>query len=122
MNADGLARKRGRVKVYWRSLLEVAVHMYPRVKSIRLAYERMKAPRELTMPIRTILFVCNGNICRSPEVYFMNEARMKGLKITAKSAGIETQPGRSAHALSKEVARQQGFSLENYVAISCIMS
>jgi protein-tyrosine phosphatase len=50
------------------------------------------------------------------EVYFREKARKEGRTVSVKSAGVETQPGRQAHTLAKEIARQQGISLESHTA------
>ncbi len=115
-SAEGL---KGSISIYFRALHELAAHIYRRVWFVRMAYEQIMAPRTLPQPIRRVLFVCKANICRSPlaEGYFMDKARKEGLTITAKSAGIETQPGRPAHMLAKEIARKHGFSLDSHVAI-----
>lgn len=116
MSAEGLAGLRSSVGIYWRALREVGANLYPRVKFVRLAYERMKGLRALPKPIRSVIFVCRGNICRSPlaEFYFAGKAKEKGHSITAKSAGIETHPGKPAHTLAKGIARQHGISLERH--------
>ena len=78
----------------------------------------MKAPRTLPQPVRSILFVCTGNLCRSPlaEVYFREKAGKEGHLITVDSAGTDSIPGKPAHTLAKEIADQQGISLESHAA------
>lgn len=113
---------KGSISSYFQSFHEVAAHIHRGVGFFRIVYDRVRAPRTLPRafprPIRTVLFVCKANICRSPlaEVYFREKARKEGRLVSVKSAGVETQPGRQAHKLAKEIARQQGISLESHTA------
>lgn len=105
------------VGMYFRALREVAAHLGRRLKFIRLAYERVTATKVLPHPVRSVLFVCKGNVCRSPlaEAYFLHLARKGGHVLTVQSAGIETTPGKSAHVLAQAVARHHGLSLEQHL-------
>lgn len=105
------------VGMYFRALREVVAHVYRRLKFIRLAYERVTATKVLPHPVRNVLFVCKGNVCRSPlaEAYFLEKAREAGLVMTVRSAGIETTPGKPAHVLAQAVARHHGISLERHL-------
>jgi protein-tyrosine phosphatase len=105
------------VGIYFRALREVVAHIGRRLKFIRLAYERVTATKILPHPVRNVLFVCKGNVCRSPlaEAYFLEKARKEGLVMTVRSAGIETTPGKPAHALAQAVARHHGISLERHL-------
>jgi protein-tyrosine phosphatase len=49
----------------------------------------------MTNESRTILFVCTGNICRSPAAQYLAArlARDAGLPVTAASAGVEAEIG-----------------------------
>jgi len=66
-------------------------------------------------PIHSVLFVCKGNICRSP----LAEAYMKS-KLTGKhqlrvfSAGLDTTPGHTANSVAETIARQYGLALEGH--------
>jgi protein-tyrosine phosphatase len=117
MSDAGSAGVKSTVGMYVHALHEVAAHLYRRFKFVRLAYERVTAPKVLPHPVRSVLFVCKGNVCRSPlaEGYFATKARKDGQAITVTSAGIETTPGKPAHVLAKEVARQHGISLDQHV-------
>lgn len=63
----------------------------------------------------TILFVCTGNICRSPmaEVFFRKYAEEKGFDIDVESAGIHGGVG-GASENSKKAVAEEGFSLEGF--------
>lgn len=116
MSDASSAGLRSAVGMYVHALREVAAHLYRRLKFVRLAYERVTASKVLPHPVRSVLFVCKGNVCRSPlaEGYFATKACKEGQVITVRSAGIETMPGRPAHVLAKEVARQHGISLDQH--------
>ncbi|GKS58887.1 hypothetical protein YTPLAS18_24140 [Nitrospira sp.] len=104
------------IETYLRALREAVGHVVPRVRFFREVYERMTATKELPAPVRSVLFLCKGNICRSPlaEVYFAHKARKEGQLLTVKSAGIETTPGKPAHNHARDVARENGISLERH--------
>lgn len=68
-----------------------------------------------------ILFVCTGNICRSPfaEGLFKKlvlQQKRKGL--WAESAGLMALPGNTATALAQQVAAEHGVDLSNHEAKS----
>jgi protein-tyrosine phosphatase len=114
MNDVGSSGLKLSAGMYWEALRELATHVYSRIKFLRLVYERMKMPRPLPQPIRSVLFVCMGNVCRSPlaAAYFGEEVRKNRCMIRVNSAGIDTHLGKPAHALAEEIAYQQGFSLQ----------
>jgi protein-tyrosine phosphatase len=66
--------------------------------------------------VQSVLFVCKGNICRSPlaEAYFRSLVEKEGRDITVRSAGLETTPGRPADAKAKAVALEHRLSLEGH--------
>jgi len=71
--------------------------------------------------ITNILFVCTGNICRSPFAESLlkkltTEKRFKD--ITADSAGLLALPGNSATSLAQRVAAEYGVDLAEHKAIS----
>lgn len=63
----------------------------------------------------TILFVCTGNICRSPmaEVFLRKYAEEKGFDIDVESAGIHGGVGAASENSRKAVA-EEGLSLEGF--------
>lgn len=66
-----------------------------------------------------ILFVCLGNICRSPlaEAIFIHKAKEQGLKVEADSAGFESfHRGDPADPRSVAVARAHGIDLNGHTA------
>ena len=68
-----------------------------------------------------ILFICTGNICRSPfaEGLFTKLALQKGYKgLFAESAGLMALPGNAATALAQQVAAEHGVDLSNHRAKS----
>ena len=67
-------------------------------------------------PVRAILVVCKGNICRSPlvEAYLKHRVEKHGLPIAIESAGLETSFGKPAHPLAQVVGTQGGLLLSNH--------
>jgi len=72
---------------------------------IRHPYERWAAVR-LPDSVQSVLFVCKGNICRSPlaEAYFRSLVVKEGRHMTVRSAGLETTPGKPADDRVKALA------------------
>ena len=69
--------------------------------------------------ISNILFVCIGNICRSPfaQVLFTKLMRQEGHKgFHAESAGLLALPGNSATFLAQKVAVEHGVDLAGHKA------
>ena len=66
--------------------------------------------------MQSVLFVCKGNICRSPlaEAYFRSLVEKDGRQITVRSAGLETTPGKPADAKAKAVALEHRLSLDEH--------
>lgn len=116
MSDAGSAGVRSTVGLYFHALRAAAGHVYRRLKFLRLAYEQVTASKVLPHPVRSVLFVCKGNVCRSPlaEAYFAAQVRKQGLALTVSSAGIETTAGKPAHPLAQEVARQGGILLARH--------
>jgi protein-tyrosine phosphatase len=116
MNETRVAWIRNSVEKYVPYLLGTARYINRHVKSLRNACERIRRPRVLPQPVRNILFICTGNLIRSPlaEAYLREKVRKEGHLITIDSAGLESIPGNSAHRLAKEIANQHGISLESH--------
>jgi protein-tyrosine phosphatase len=69
--------------------------------------------------ITNILFVCIGNICRSPfaQGLFTKTAADKGCNaLTAESAGLLALPGNPATTLAQRVAAEHGVDLSAHTA------
>ena len=83
--------------------------------NVRHPFERWAAV-PLPESVQSILFVCEGNICRSPlaEVYFRSLVEKEGRHMTVGSAGLETTPGKPAHAEAKAVALHHRLSLDKH--------
>ena len=68
---------------------------------------------------RSVLFVCLGNICRSPlaEAAFRQAANQAGLEISIDSAGTgDWHIGHAPDARAQAVARQHGVDITTYRA------
>lgn len=63
-------------------------------------------------PVRRVLFVCLGNICRSPFAQVLGRARMPGLAV--ESAGFHEREGRPTPAHVVEAARSLGVDLAGW--------
>jgi len=93
--------------------------LYLRVRFLDRIKQRRRGPRQLTKPVRSLLFVCFGNIMRSPMCEaLMNRAlaEVRHATIRVLSAGSNAIPGRPAHPWAIEAARELGISLENHRA------
>jgi protein-tyrosine phosphatase len=98
---------------FLRGLRETAMYLVRRMNVVRHPYERWAAVR-LPDSVQSILFVCQGNICRSPlaEAYFQSLVEKEGRHMTVRSAGLETTPGKPAHVNARVIAQEQGLSLD----------
>jgi protein-tyrosine-phosphatase len=98
-----------------RALHEMALSSVGRISVFRQALERW-APLRLPNPVRSVLFVCKANICRSPlaAAYFQSLVQKNGVSVTVKSAGLETNPGIPAQSNIKIIAGQQQLSLDTH--------
>lgn len=103
---------------YISGLREAGRYICMHGRFLRFIYERVMAEKLFPQPVRSVLFVCKANICRSPlaEVYFLDKAMNEGYSIKVSSAGVDAKPGRSLHALASEIARQHGIPLEGHAA------
>lgn len=102
-------------RIYWRGLRATALYLAGRMNVVRNPYERWAAVR-LPDSVQSVLFVCHGNICRSPlaEAYFQSLVDKDGRRIMVRSAGLETTPGKSAHEKAKAVALEHRLSLDEH--------
>ena len=115
MNENGTPGVFAQCGTFFRALRETAKYLAGRMSAVRRPYERWLAVR-LPDSVRSVLFVCKGNICRSPlaEVYFQSLVQKRSVGIRVCSAGLETTPGKPAHAKAKAVARQHGLVLDGH--------
>jgi protein-tyrosine phosphatase len=63
-----------------------------------------------------VLFVCTGNVCRSPLAERMLAAQVRDLPITVASAGAQALVGRPVDEPSRKAAYELGFDVEGHVA------
>jgi protein arginine phosphatase len=63
-----------------------------------------------------ILFVCTGNVCRSPmaEGFLRHEAQQRGLKLDVKSTGTHAWHGRAATIDGRRVMNEMGVSIDDH--------
>lgn len=66
--------------------------------------------------VTSVLFLCHGNICRSPfaEMYFQSLLKSRGVGLTVRSAGLDTTPGKPAHWNTRTSAREHHVSLDDH--------
>ena len=94
-------------------LRETVRYLARRTNMVRHPYERWATVR-LPDSVQSVLFVCLGNICRSPlaEAYFRSLVERDGGRITVRSAGLETTPGKPADDRAKAIALEHRLSLD----------
>lgn len=100
-----------------RGLREMAICLIRQISDVGCWYQGW-APVRLPGSVQSVLFVCKGNICRSPlaAVYFRSIVEKMGRRMAVHSAGLETTPGKPAHAKAKAVASQYCLSLDEHTA------
>ena len=96
-------------------LREAARYLAGSMNVVRHPYEPWAAVR-LPDSVQSVLFVCHGNICRSPlaEVYFRSLLEKEGRPMRVRSAGLETTPGKPADARARAVALGHRLSLDEH--------
>ena len=104
-----------RCRILWCRLRDRTVRFARRMNVVRHSYERWTTDR-LPDSVQSVLFVCQGNICRSPlaEAYFRSLIEKQGRPITVRSAGLETTPGKPAHSNAIAVALEHRLSLDGH--------
>jgi len=110
----GLLRER---ETYLR--LGAAGSEYLRLRMADVAGLRSEHERHVPPEARSFVFVCFGNIMRSPmaEALFHRAATQSGfLGFTASSAGIHATPGHLAHPWALQAAPDFGISLTDHRA------
>ena len=95
------------ISIYWRLLFR---------RALRIRRDR---PDRRVASFRSILFVCHGNIIRSPMAAALLRRHLSDLGANAvaiSSAGLHANPGQAADARALTVARHFGVSLEHHRA------
>jgi protein-tyrosine phosphatase len=64
----------------------------------------------------TVLFVCEGNICRSPMAQGLLAARLP--HIAVRSAGVSAIVGGDAHPLAVELMADRGIDISGHVGVA----
>jgi protein-tyrosine-phosphatase/predicted ATP-grasp superfamily ATP-dependent carboligase len=103
-------------------LLEIARAVRRRLENLRpgaAARRRRRARAQVealqgTKGKSRIIFVCLGNICRSPFAEALLRARLGDVPIAIASAGTMPQPGRPIPALGLEAAAAHGIDLSTH--------
>jgi protein-tyrosine phosphatase len=115
MNTVESRRALERLRTFWGDVRERAARFAARMNVVRYPHERLTAIR-LPDSVQSVLFVCRGNICRSPlaEAYFQSLVKKGGRQISVRSAGLETTPGKPAHTKAKAVALEHRLSLDEH--------
>ena len=115
MNTSETPSVASQCRTVLRALRHTAGYIIGKMNFFRHSYERWSAVR-LPESVQSVLFVCKGNICRSPlgEACFRALAMLAGRQLLVSSAGLETTPGKPAHLKAKAVAAEYGLSLENH--------
>jgi len=85
--------------------------------TLRFGLNSRKIYEILPCPVRILLFVCKGNICRSPFAasYLGAKLKERDCPIEVFSAGLETKSGEKANPVASSVALQDQISLEAHV-------
>ena len=109
---------RSDVKVASVSVRDIARSMKRSLNAVldRWRYRALVNRQTFPRPVRAILVVCKGNICRSPlaEAYLKYQVEKHGLPIAVQSAGLETSFGKPAHPFAQVVGTLGGLLLSNH--------
>jgi protein-tyrosine phosphatase len=105
-------------RTFVRALKEAVGCGLRRIDMVLRSHERW-APVTLPASVCSVLFICKGNMCRSPlaAVYFQSLLTRMGSRMVVNSAGLETNPGKPAHPSAKTVALQQELTLDTHVTV-----
>jgi protein-tyrosine phosphatase len=84
---------------------------------LRVGIESGKTYDGLPSPVHSVLFVCKGNICRSPLAAAYFAAKLSDLEcpIEIHSGGLDTTAGKEADPLASAVAQENALSLDAHV-------
>jgi protein-tyrosine phosphatase len=84
----------------------------------RQSSRRRRQPAEQSLPstLRKVLFVCSGNIMRSPLAEALLRRQAPDRPVEIASAGLQAQTGRPADPRMEEAAREHGITLDSHRA------
>jgi protein-tyrosine-phosphatase/predicted ATP-grasp superfamily ATP-dependent carboligase len=80
-------------------------------------HRHRRAARRALAEARTVLFVCYGNICRSPFAAGVARSALPG-SVRVASAGTSADAGRRSPSVARAVAHEFGVDLENHRSLS----
>jgi protein-tyrosine-phosphatase len=106
-----------REREVYRRLKPAAGKIYLRLKvldTLRLGFENR---RPVPPGARSFMFVCHGNIMRSPmaAALFQQELARLGISgVTVDSAGLHARAGSGAHPRAQTAARELGIALDDH--------
>lgn len=83
---------------------------------LRINYELGLDSRKVPSTARSFVFVCFGNIMRSPTAEALFRQASAGLGVRITSAGLNATPGTPAHPWAVAAAEELGISLANHRA------
>ena len=107
-------------KSYWFLIRESMARL--KHMAVRIRWYGWNGPdSKLPENVKNVLFLCKGNICRSPlaEVYFRSKLESE-CGITVRSAGLDTTNGKPAHNFARQVAEQYGLTLEPHLTMQVV--
>ncbi len=61
-----------------------------------------------------LIFICTGNICRSPMAEYLLRDHLKGEKIVISSAGLHAAPGFLASSAAIEALKERGIDMTRH--------
>lgn len=102
--------------MFWPAELSFLLYLF--AKTLILCYIIVSIKKTFLrgITVKQILFVCSGNICRSPmaEAYFNMLARNSGSQWHAVSAGVCAAEGLPASAKAADVMKEYSASLDGF--------
>jgi protein-tyrosine-phosphatase len=110
-----------RILTCWRALRNLEGRersAYVRLELRRIFGAGRELPRRRPASTRSVLFLCHGNIIRSPMAAALMRQRLsnRGSGVSIASAGFHAETRRSADARARRVAREFGVSLDDHRA------
>ena len=99
-----------------RSLDARQILIFWRLRLGRALGLREAACKEPSGSVRHVVYVCRGNIIRSPMAEALLKRSVEGFEMTVASAGLYAEKGRPADPRARIAARQLGIELEGHRA------